>query len=121
MTEKKTVRSTSISKSDAQSKHSGGTQPRKNLPTKVTQKGVLTEGSVKGVSRWHPGMEALWEIYHYQKQAELLIWMLPFQRLVREIAQDYKMDLWFQASAILALQQAAKLTLSDCLMTQTCM
>ncbi|RHZ17370.1 hypothetical protein DYB37_008637 [Aphanomyces astaci] len=34
--------------------------------------------------------------------------LLPFQRLVREIAQDYKTDLRFQTTAILALQEAAE-------------
>ena len=38
---------------------------------------------------------------------ELLIRKLPFQRLVREIAQDFKTDLRFQGSAVLALQEAA--------------
>ena len=33
---------------------------------------------------------------------------LPFQRLVREIAQDFKQDLKFQGSAILALQEASE-------------
>ena len=33
---------------------------------------------------------------------------LPFNRLVREIAQDFKTDLQFQAQAILALQEVAE-------------
>jgi histone H3 len=33
---------------------------------------------------------------------------LPFQRLVREIAQDFKTDLRFQSSAIGALQEAVE-------------
>lgn len=33
---------------------------------------------------------------------------MPFQRLVREIAQDYKTDLRFQTAAVSALQQAAE-------------
>ena len=37
-----------------------------------------------------------------------LIRKLPFQRLVREIAQDFKTDLRFQSSAILALQEASE-------------
>ena len=51
---------------------------------------------------------ALREIRHYQKSTELLIRKLPFQRLVREIAQDIKTDLWFQSSAIMALQEASE-------------
>lgn len=38
----------------------------------------------------------------------MLIRKLPFQRLVREIAQDFKTDLRFQSTAILALQEAAE-------------
>ena len=42
------------------------------------------------------------------QSTELLIRKLPFQRLVREIAQDFKTDLRFQGSAVLALQEAAE-------------
>ena len=44
----------------------------------------------------------------YQKSTELLIRKLPFQRLVREIAADFKTDLRFQSSAVFALQEAAE-------------
>jgi histone H3 len=37
-----------------------------------------------------------------------LIRKLPFERLVCEIAQDYKTDLRFQNEAVVALQQAAE-------------
>lgn len=50
------------------------------------------------------GTVALREIRRYQKSTELLIRKLPFQRLVREIAQDFKTDLRFQSAAIGALQ-----------------
>ena len=33
---------------------------------------------------------------------------LPFQRLVREIAQDFKTDLMFQSSGLMALQEASE-------------
>ncbi|VEN48124.1 unnamed protein product, partial [Callosobruchus maculatus] len=42
----------------------------------------------------------------YQKSTEFLIRKLPFKRLVREIAQDFKTDLRFQSSAVMALQEA---------------
>ena len=42
---------------------------------------------------------------------ELLIIKLPFQRLVREVAQDFCMDLRFQPSALMALQEAAEVYL----------
>lgn len=53
---------------------------------------------------FRPGTVALREIRRYQKSTELLIRKLPFQRLVREIAQDFKTDLRFQSAAIGALQ-----------------
>ncbi|NXW15325.1 H33 protein, partial [Circaetus pectoralis] len=53
-----------------------------------------------------PGTVALREIRRYQKSTELLIRKLPFQRLVREIAQDFKTDLRFQSAAIGALHEA---------------
>ena len=57
--------------------------------------------------QFRPGVMALHEIRHYQKSSALLIRKLPFQRLVREIAQEFKMDLRFQAAVILCLQEAA--------------
>ena len=45
--------------------------------------------------RYRPGTVALREIRRYQKSTELLIRKLPFARLVREIAQDFKTDLRF--------------------------
>ena len=51
---------------------------------------------------------ALRESRKYQKSTDLLIRKAPFQRLVREVAQDYKNDLRFQSTAVLALQEAAE-------------
>ncbi len=48
--------------------------------------------------RYRPGTVALREIRRYQKSTELLIPKLCFQRLVREIAQEFKTDLRFQAT-----------------------
>ena len=39
---------------------------------------------------------------------ELLIKKLPFRRLIREIAQDFKTGLRFQEAALMALQEAAE-------------
>ena len=58
--------------------------------------------------RYRPGTVALRDIRHFQKSTALLIRRLPFQRLVREIAQDFKTDLRFQSVAILCLQEAAE-------------
>ena len=69
--------------------------------------GQPAEGKKKP-HRYRPGTIALQEIRRYQKSTELLIRRLPFQRLVREIAQDYKSRLNFASGAILALQEAAE-------------
>ena len=66
------------------------------------------EGCLVRIGWFWPGVMALREIRHYQKSSALLIRKLPFQRLVREIAQDFKTDLHFQAAAILCLQEAAE-------------
>uniref|UniRef100_A0A671TM75 Core Histone H2A/H2B/H3 domain-containing protein n=1 Tax=Sparus aurata TaxID=8175 RepID=A0A671TM75_SPAAU len=65
-------------------------------------------GGVKKPHRYRPGTVALREIRRYQKSTELLIRKLPFQRLVREIAQDFKTDLRFQSSAVMALQESSE-------------
>jgi histone H3 len=70
--------------------------------------GKVAQGAIKKTHRYRPGTVALREIRRYQKSSELLIRKLPFQRLVKEIAQDFKADLRFQSSAILALQEAAE-------------
>ena len=51
---------------------------------------------------------ALREIRRYQKTTELLLRKLPFQRLVREIAEEQTAGLRFQSSAILAIQEACE-------------
>ena len=93
-------------------KSTGGKAPRKQLAAKSakssarkTAVSVMTPfssspyldilckaaaGGVKKPHRFRPGTVALREIRRYQKSTELLIRKLPFQRLVREIAQDFK-------------------------------
>ncbi|KAI5477872.1 histone H3.2-like protein [Pseudohyphozyma bogoriensis] len=79
-----------------------------------SQKGIKTKAGKKVPAkgrkphRWRPGTVALREIRRYQKTTEHLIRKLPFQRLVREIAQDYKADLRFQRSALEVLQTASE-------------
>jgi histone H3 len=89
-------------------KSTGGKAPRKQLATKAARKTAPATGGVKKPHRYRPGTVALREIRRYQKSTELLVRKLPFQRLVREIAQDFKSDLRFQGSAVLALQEAAE-------------
>ncbi|EMP26030.1 Histone H2A type 2-C [Chelonia mydas] len=75
---------------------------------RAARKSAPATGGVKKPHRYRPGTVALREIRRYQKSTELLIRKLPFQRLVREIAQDFKTDLRFQSSAVMALQEASE-------------
>jgi histone H3 len=89
-------------------KNTGGKAPRKHIATKQAKKAVAPAGGVKRAHRFRPGTVALREIRKFQKSTELLIRKLPFQRLVREIASEFKNDLRFQSSAVLALQEATE-------------
>ncbi|KAG4429590.1 hypothetical protein IFR05_014923, partial [Cadophora sp. M221] len=75
----------------------GGKAPRKMLAGKAARKNAPNTGTV-----------ALREIRKYQKTTELLIRKLPFQRLVREIAQEMRTGLRFQSTALEALQEAVE-------------
>ncbi|KAH0500598.1 histone H3.3C [Microtus ochrogaster] len=63
-------------------KSTGGKAPRKQLATKAARKSSPSTGGVKKTS--------------------------SLQRLMREIAQDFKTDLRFQSAAIGALQEASE-------------
>ncbi|XP_048191514.1 histone H3.3A-like [Perognathus longimembris pacificus] len=89
-------------------KSTGGKAPRKQLATKAAPKSAPSTGGVKKSNRYRPGTVALREIRSFQKFTELLIRKLPFQRLLREIAQDFKTDLRFPSAAIGALQKASE-------------
>ena len=85
-----------------------GKASQKQLAPKSVKRMVTAKGGVKKPHRYRPGMVALREIGRYQKSTELLIRKMPFQRLVREIAQDFKSYLRFQSGAILVLQEASE-------------
>eukprot|EP00095_Tigriopus_kingsejongensis_P006511 snap_masked-scaffold172_size289735-processed-gene-0.0 protein:Tk06511 transcript:snap_masked-scaffold172_size289735-processed-gene-0.0-mRNA-1 annotation:"PREDICTED: uncharacterized protein LOC103459387" len=72
--------------------------------TKYTSSNLCAHGDVVLALTQDPTHQ----IRRYQKSTELLIRKLPFQRLVREIAQDFKTDLRFQSSAVMALQEASE-------------
>ena len=101
----------------------GGKQPRTPIPKTPLRKGKGKEidniiaagkavrnqvatGGIKKPRRFKSGTVALREIHHYQKSTELLCRKLLVSRLIREIAQDFKTDLRWQASAIAALHEA---------------
>ena len=89
-------------------KQTGAKAPRKQIGHKAARKSAPISGGVKKPHRYRPGTVALREIRKFQKSTELLIRKLPFQRLVREIATEYKSDLRFQSQAVLALQEASE-------------
>lgn len=88
----------------------------KQIPKKLTTEKVAKLPKIQpdGTSiakkphRYRPGTVALREIRHFQNSTECLIRKRPFQRLVREIAMEYKDNLRFQSSAIEALQCATE-------------
>ena len=81
-------------------KSTGGQPPRKQLATKAARKSTPTAGGVKKPHRFRPGTVALREIRRYQKSTDLIIRKAPFQRLVREIMQDFRKDLRCQSTAV---------------------
>ena len=86
----------------------GGKAPRREMMTKAARRSNPLTGGVKKPHRYRPGTVALREIRKYQRSTDLLIRKAPFQRLVREIACDFKSDLRFQSTAVLALQEASE-------------
>ena len=89
-------------------KSTGGKAPRKQLATKAARKKSPSSGGVKKPHRYRPGTVALRKIRRYQKSTDLLIQKLPLQRLVREISQDFKHDVRFNATALLGLHESAE-------------
>ena len=97
-------------KQTARKQTSGGKAPRKSISNKAARKSAPVEMGIKKPHRYRPGTVALREIRKFQKSTDLLIRIrkLPFQRVVREIAGEFKSDLRFQSQAVLALQEAAE-------------
>ncbi len=89
-------------------KSTGGKAPRYQLAVKLANRKYAYAGGIKKPRRYRPGTVALREIRKYQKSTDLLMPKLPFSRLCREISQDFKTDIHFQANALLALQEAAE-------------
>ena len=82
--------------------------PRVKQAAKKQQLSNAQASNKKKLYRHRPGVQALRDIRKYQRTGDLLIRKLPFQRVVREIAQARKIDLRFQSTAIHALQEAAE-------------
>ena len=67
-----------------------------------------TVGGIRRPHRFRVGTVALREIRKYQKSAELLISKAPFNRVVREIAQDFSHEIRFNSFAYTALQEVSE-------------
>ena len=95
-------------KTTARKSSAGLKKPRKQFDSKTAKKSAPVAGGIKKPHRFRPGTVAAREIRKYQKSTDLLVRKLPFQRLVKSIAQEQKADIRFQSSAILALQEATE-------------
>ena len=86
-----------------------GKAPRKP-PThvKARRNAPAPDPKKKKPHKYRPGTVALREIRRYQKSTELLLRKQPFQRLVREISQDFRADLRWTSDALLAMQEASE-------------
>ena len=97
----------------ARTKETGKVSSKKAVAAKSGKKAVKSAsgGSSSGVKRTHrfrPGTVALRQIRKFQRGTELLIRKAPFQRLVRESAQQQKDGLRWAASAVAAVQEATE-------------
>ena len=96
----------------------GGKQPRKHLSQKLLRQDTPVTGGYKKPHQYWPGILALRKIRRYQQSTEYLIKRTPFQKLIREIPQEYwvcpdspgtpSFQVHFQSTAIAALQEAAE-------------
>ncbi|CAL2052406.1 unnamed protein product [Caenorhabditis brenneri] len=76
--------------------------------TRQQQQSSRPWSGVMKPKRYRPGTIALRDIRRYQKSTELLIPKSSFQRLVREIAQEFMSNIRFKSAAMDCLQEAAE-------------
>ena len=86
---------------------------KENANARMTEANATPQGYYKPLEKqkkfkWKPGTRALREIRFYQKSMALLLQCIPFLHLIREVAQDFKMDLRFTADATYTLQCASE-------------
>ena len=94
----------------------GGKQPCKHILHKSLK--CSATGGIKKPHRYRPGLLALREIRRYQQTTDSLIRKTPFNKLIKEISQDYRIcpggpgtpsvQVRFQSTALAALQEAAE-------------
>ena len=95
----------------------GGKQPRKHMLHKLL-KWTSSTSRIKKPHRYHPGLLTLREIHKYQQSMESLIRRTPFNKLIKEISQEYRIcpegsgtpsvQVRFQSTALAALQEGAE-------------
>ena len=95
----------------------GGEQPQKHMLHKLLKRTSAT-GGIKKPHRYDLGLLALLEILRYQQSTDSLIRRTPFNKLIKEISQEYRIcpegprtpsvQVRFQSTALAALQEAAK-------------
>ena len=105
------------SKSTTKKITKGGKQPRKHMLHKMLKRNSTT-GGIKKPHRYNPGLLALCEIHRYQQSTKSLIRRTPFNKLIKEIFQEYRIcpegpgtpsvQVRFQSTALAALQEAAE-------------
>ena len=67
----------------------GGKQPCKHMLHKML-KWKSTTGGIKKPHRYHPALLVLHEICRYQQSTKNLIKRTPFNKLIKEISQEYR-------------------------------
>ena len=96
----------------------GGKQPQKHLLQKALRKNKSQTGGIKKPHRYRPGLVAQREIRRYQQSTDCFIQRTPFNKLIKEISQEYRVcpdgpgtpsiQVRFQSTALAALQEAAE-------------
>ena len=96
----------------------GGKQPQKHLLHKLIRQNKSATGGIKKPHIYCPGLLALREIHRYQQSTDSLNKRTPFNKLIKEISQEYRVcpdgpgtpsvQVRFQLTALAALQEAAE-------------
>ena len=85
---------------------------------KILRRNKTHTTGTKKLHRYCPGLVALQEIRRYQQSTECLIKRTPFNKLIKEISQEYRVcpdgpgtpsvQVRFQSTALAALQEATE-------------
>ena len=97
----------------------GGKQPQKHLLHKLIRLNKSTTGGIKKPHRYHPGLFSIkGNPCRYQQSTDCLIKRTPFNKLIKEISQEYRVcpdgpgtplvQVRFQSTALAALQEATE-------------